>query len=333
MYSLSRRDSRKGETERNWYNAVENTFFRVTGVPTTPKVFGKVTADGHFCLSLVQIKKTIGLTRWDLRGKPLNGILGGSILEGKVAIITGGSRGMGECTARHFAKHGAQVIIADVLDDLGQAVAQDIGPSAQYVHCDISNESEMSNLVDTAIAQHGKLDIMFNNAGILDKPMKPNIVDNEKSTFEHVLSINTVGTFLATKHAARVMIPQRGGCIINTGSCVSVLGGLSSHAYVCSKFAVVGLVKNAAVELGKHGIRVNCISPHIIRTDLVKGFLDLDDEGIEKYYKHFGGKVLKSQDIADAALYLASDDAGYVSGHHLVVDGGYTIGNYDYGIF
>ncbi|KAK9153596.1 hypothetical protein Sjap_001076 [Stephania japonica] len=252
-------------------------------------------------------------------------------LEGKVAIITGGARGIGECTARLFRNHGAKVIIADIRDDLGSVVAQDIG--ATYIHCDITNESDMTNLVDTAISLHGKLDIMFNNAAIVDSSMKPSILDNNTNDFQNVINVNIVGPFLGTKHAARVMIPQRSGCIISTASCAAVTGGLSSHAYTCSKFAVVGLVKNTAVELGKYGIRVNSISPHIILTELVKEFLKLDEEGMNKFYSHFGGKLLTTQHIADAALYLASDDAGYVSGHNLVVDGGYTTGNYNFGLF
>nr|AKA09698.1 secoisolariciresinol dehydrogenase [Dysosma versipellis] len=258
-------------------------------------------------------------------------------LEGKVALITGGASGIGECTAKLFSKHGAKVVIADLQDDLGHSVCDAIGPSsASYVHCDVTNESHVQKAVDTAITNYGKLDIMFNNAGIVDPP-KPRIIDNEKADFEKVLSVNVTGVFLCTKHAARVMIPARSGSIISTASISSTVGAAASHAYTCAKHAVHGLTRNAACELGQFGIRVNCLSPYALSTPLARGFTKLaTDEELEtamSYYANLKGVVLKAEDVAQAALYFASDDSKYVSGQNLLIDGAFSVGNPSFNIF
>nr|GEV41336.1 hypothetical protein [Tanacetum cinerariifolium] len=221
-------------------------------------------------------------------------------LEGKVALITGAASGIGECTAKLFAKHGAKVVIADVQDDLGQLVCEAIGSTNSiYVHCDVTNEEDVKNAVDTAISAYGKLDILFNNAG-LPGTNKPRIVDNEKVDFEKVLSVNVTGVFLA------------------------------SHAYCCAKHAVVGLTKNLAVELGAFGIRVNCLSPSALVTPLSIQFAGVDGNVIENVMNEIAnlkGTTLKTDDVANAALFLASDEAKYISGQNLFVDGGFSITN------
>ncbi|PWA47856.1 alcohol dehydrogenase [Artemisia annua] len=252
-------------------------------------------------------------------------------LENKVAIVTGGARGIGECIVRLFAKHGAKVVIADVNDDLGKLLCQDLGSKfACFVHCDVTIESDIENLINTTIAKHGQLDIMVNNAGTVDEP-KLSILDNEKSDFDRVVSINLAGVFLGTKHAARVMIPKCSGSIITTASICSVTGGVASHAYTSSKHGVVGLAKNAAAELGKYNIRVNCVSPYFVPTKLAFKFLNMDETS--SFYSNLQGKTLGPQDIANATLFLASDESGYVSGHNLVVDGGYSVLNPAFGLF
>lgn len=154
------------------------------------------------------------------------------------------------------------------------------------------------------------------------------INENEKSDFERVISINLVWPFLGTKHAARVMIPSRSGSIITTASVCSVTGGIASHAYVSSKHGVLGLMRNAAVDLGRYGIRANCVSPYIVATPMGLDLAGKNYGGFgKKVYSHLGGAILKPEDVADAALFLGSDESKYVSGHNLIIDGGYNIMN------
>lgn len=260
-------------------------------------------------------------------------------LEGKVAVITGGASGIGESTARLFARQGAKVLIADVQDELGQSLCNDINSkdgssSSLFVHCDVTKEEDVENLIDTAISKYGKLDIMYNNAGI-SGVAKPDIVDNTKAEFEKVVGVNLVGAFLGTKHAARVMKPVRSGSVIMTASVAAVVGGAGPHAYACSKHGVVGLMKNTAVELGQFGIRVNCVSPYFVPTPMVKSLAGdmLGDDGNYHIYNNLKGPVLMPEDIAEAALYLGSDEAKYVSGQNIVVDGGFTIVNTGFCMF
>ncbi|XP_062173147.1 borneol dehydrogenase, mitochondrial-like [Alnus glutinosa] len=248
-------------------------------------------------------------------------------LEGKVALITGGASGIGESTARLFSKHGAKVVIADIQDDLGHSVCKDLNfQSTSFVHCDVTKEKDVENAVNLAVSKFGKLDIMFNNAGI-GGVAKTDIREITKAEFEQVIGVNLVGVFLGTKHAARVMIPARQGSIITTASTASTVGGSTPHGYTSSKHGVVGLMRNTAVELGQFGIRVNCVSPHLVATPLTKDFYKLDDDGIHRVYSNLKGTVLKVEDVAEAVLYLGSDESKYVSGHNLFVDGGFTIVN------
>ncbi|KAL9229867.1 hypothetical protein vseg_005287 [Gypsophila vaccaria] len=254
-------------------------------------------------------------------------------LKDKVALITGGASGIGAETARAFIKHGAKLMIADVQDDLGHTLSDELGShSASYVHCDVTNESHIKHAVDATVAHHGKLDILLNNAGILRRS-STNITEISKTEFEETVDVNLIGPFLGTKHAARVMIPAGKGCIINTASLTSVVGGLASHAYTCSKFAVLGLTKNTAVELGKYGIRVNCVSPHLVATPLVKSGFGLDDEDVSKVYCALKGRCCKPDDVAEAMVFLGSDESKFISGHNLVVDGGFSANNAGFCIF
>ncbi|XP_077230254.1 secoisolariciresinol dehydrogenase-like isoform X3 [Tasmannia lanceolata] len=257
-------------------------------------------------------------------------------LEGKVALITGGASGIGEHTAKLFTRHGAKVVIADIQDELGHSVCKDMGHEVStFIHCDVTNEADVQNAVDGAVAKYGKLDIMFNNAGIAD-PNKPSILRVEKADFERVLSINITGVFLGTKHAARVMIPARQGSIISTASVSSILGAAASHAYTCSKHAVLGLTRNAAAELGQFGVRVNCVSPYALTTPLAESFVGLQGEVFEKAMSSFAnlkGVYLKAEDVGQAVLYLGSDDSKYVSGLNLVIDGGFSVGNPSFDMF
>ncbi|KAI3826303.1 hypothetical protein L1987_00349 [Smallanthus sonchifolius] len=257
-------------------------------------------------------------------------------LKGKIALITGAASGIGECTAKLFAEHGAKIVIADVQDQLGHTVCDAIGSSnSKYVHCDITNEEDIKNVVDTTVATYGKLDIMFCNAGIVD-PNKARIMDVEKADFQRVLNVNVLGVFLSMKHAARVMVPARAGSIISTASLASSIGGAASHAYCSSKHAVAGLTKNLALELGQFGIRVNCLSPYAMVTPLASSFFRLDDEALENLMSsraNLKGVTLKTDDVANTALFLASDEARYISGQNLHIDGGLGVVNPSFGLF
>ncbi|XP_076912642.1 secoisolariciresinol dehydrogenase-like [Bidens hawaiensis] len=257
-------------------------------------------------------------------------------LEGKVVLITGAASGIGECSAKLFAEHGAKIVIADIQDQLGQAVCEAIGLSNSiYVHCDVTNEEDVKNAVDTAVEKFGKLDIMFSNAGIMD-PYKERVIDNEKADFERVLSVNVTGVFLGMKHAARVMVPARAGSILSMASSASNIGGVTTHAYTCAKHAVTGLTKNLAVELGQFGIRVNCLSPYAIATQMATCFLRMDRESVENManlHANLKGVTLKTDDVAKAALFLVSDEAKYISGHNLFIDGGFGIVNPSFNLF
>ncbi|XP_039022116.1 secoisolariciresinol dehydrogenase-like [Hibiscus syriacus] len=252
-------------------------------------------------------------------------------LYGKVALITGGASGLGECTTRLFVKHGAKVLIADIQDDLGHSLCQDLGPeNISYDHCDVTCESDVENVVNLVVSKYGKLDIMFNNAGIIgDNEVR--VTDTSTETFKRVFDINMLCGFLGAKHAARVMVPAKKGCILCTSSHSSKINYGNLHAYKASKHAVTGLTKSLSVELSEHGIRVNCISPHAIAITLFQKTLGLLDKkkGEEMIAASavLKGTVLEPEDFANAAMYLVSDEAKYVSGVNLPIDGGYCLNN------
>ncbi|XP_022983062.1 tropinone reductase-like 1 [Cucurbita maxima] len=250
-------------------------------------------------------------------------------LEGKVAIITGGASGIGASAVRIFHENGAKVVIADIQDEVGQKMADQLGEGVSYIHCDVSKEEDVRNLVDAAVCLHGKLDIMYSNAGVIDRPFS-GILDVTKFDLDKVLGVNVMGAFWGAKHAARVMIPEKKGCILFTTSATTNIAGLSTHPYAASKCAVLGLVRNLAAELGQHGIRVNCVAPFVVATGIAGPKDPMQAEMMENMvnrWSNLKGCVLKANDIARAALYLASDEASYVSGLNLVVDGGYSVVN------
>ncbi|KAM3288316.1 short chain aldehyde dehydrogenase 1 [Capsicum chacoense] len=270
-------------------------------------------------------------------------------LEGKVAIITGGAGGFGESTVRLFLQNGAKVVIADVQDEIGQSLCNNLlscpdnnnendndndnnNIDVTYIHCDVTKASDVENLIDTTVSKYGKLDIMFNNAGIPGN-LDFNIIDVDNENFKRVFDVNVYGSFLGAKYAARVMIPAKKGVILFTSSSASVSSGESPHSYTVSKHAVVGLMKNLCAELGQHGIRVNCVSPCAVATPLLVKAMGVDKSvvnGIICSSANLKGVVPTAEDVAEAALYLASDEAKFVSGVNLVIDGGYNGTNTTY---
>ncbi|XP_057499600.1 (+)-borneol dehydrogenase 2 [Actinidia eriantha] len=264
-------------------------------------------------------------------------------LLGKVALVTGGATGIGESIVRLFLEHGAKVCVVDIQDNLGQHLCETLGgePNTCFFHCDVTIEDNVRCAVDFAVEKFGTLDIMVNNAGLGGSP-SPDIRNVDLLEFEKIFDVNVKGVFLGMKHAARIMIPLMKGSIISICSVTSAIGGLGPHAYTGSKHAVLGLTKNVAAEMGKYGIRVNCVSPYAVATSLAVAHLHEEERTEDALvgFRDFVGRnanlqgvELTAADVANSVLFLASDEARYISGANLMVDGGFTSTNHSLRVF
>lgn len=252
-------------------------------------------------------------------------------LEGKVAAITGAASGFGAGAAKRFVAEGAKVVMGDIQDDAGQKLADEIGDSAVYVHCNVTIESEVSAMVDAAVSEFGQLDIMYNNAGVVGA-VGP-IASTPAEEWHRTIDIHLNGCFYGCKHAARVMIPRETGSIISMSSTAGIMGGLGPHAYTAAKHAIIGLTKSIAAELSNYGIRANAISPAGMATPMVAAITTGDPDDLEgtraalAQTSPLKGRPGLPEDVVNAALWLASDESGYTSGLTLTTDAAFTVGS------
>lgn len=241
-------------------------------------------------------------------------------LADKVALITGGSRGMGAAEARLFVEHGAQVAIADVLDAEGEVLAKELGPSARYIHLDVTDEQSWAECVDDVVQSFGALDVLVNNAGIAS--LAP-IVDTTTEEYLRVVGVNQLGVFLGIRTAIPAMTTAARASIVNISSIEGIAGSPATIAYSASKFAVRGMTKVAAIELAPLGIRVNSIHPGGVRTPMLDpiGGVNLAAR-VEPLIPM--KRLAAPEEIALLALFLASDESSYCTGSEFVADGGIT---------
>lgn len=247
-------------------------------------------------------------------------------LDGKVALITGGARGMGKAHVRHFVAEGAKVVFGDVLDEQGAAVAQKLSPgTCQYLHHDVTSQDDWAAAVALATGTFGKLDILVNNAGVL---AHGSILDMPLAEFRRIFEINAVGCWLGMKSVIEPMKSAGGGSIVNISSIEGLTGAAESSAYTASKFAIRGMTKAAAQELGALGIRVNSVHPGGILTRMVLETANtMDPERGERYLKALPlGRFGESVEVSRLVAFLASDDSSYCTGSEFVVDGGILSG-------
>jgi NAD(P)-dependent dehydrogenase (short-subunit alcohol dehydrogenase family) len=250
-------------------------------------------------------------------------------LDGKTAIVTGGTSGIGESVAKAFVSEGAKVVIVGRREEEGRALEKQIG--VRFVRADVANEADVEAMVGRTLEWFGRLDCLVNNAGI-PSPMI-SITETDAAAVDQVLAVNVRGVILGVKHAARVMLRDGSGSIINIGSVAGHRGGLSAHVYSAAKGAVSAFTRSAAAELGEKGIRVNCISPGAIVTGIFGKNAGLEGAKADKVAGVVKEVFTSIQpipraglpdDIAQAAVFLASDASGFVNGQDLVVDGGQT---------
>ncbi len=246
-------------------------------------------------------------------------------LDGKVALISGGARGQGATEANLFAREGAKVVFGDVLDDQGKQVEAEIhevSGEALYIHLDVTREDDWVSAVETAVSRYGKLDILVNNAGIT---IRKTIEDTTEEDWDRIMAINAKGVFLGTKQAIPAMRRSGGGSIINISSTAGLVGSpYSGASYAATKGAVRLFTKSTAIQYAKEGIRCNSVHPGLLETPMTEDILADAAHREERTQRIPLGKIGTAEDIAYGVLYLASDEASFITGSELVIDGGAT---------
>lgn len=250
-------------------------------------------------------------------------------MKGKVALVTGGTSGIGRVTAEMFAVRGAKVVLTGRRDTEGQDVVKSIrgrGGEAHFVKGDISIEADVKRMVSETVSKFGRLDYAFNNAGIEGDIGVP-IVESSEANYRRVFDINVLGVLLSMKHEVPAMLAGGGGAIVNCASVAGRSGFPGVSVYCASKHAVLGLTKVAAMEYSAKGVRVNAVSPAVIETDMADRFMDAmggSEAKKQMTAMHPIGRTGRSEEVAGAVLFLCSDDASFITGHDLLVDGGFT---------
>ncbi|WP_181311765.1 SDR family NAD(P)-dependent oxidoreductase [Nocardioides campestrisoli] len=248
-------------------------------------------------------------------------------LAGKVVVVTGGASGIGRACVARFVEEGCTTVVADVQHGPGEALAAELGDLASYVHVDVTDEGSIAGLVDAVLARHGRLDVFMANAAVFGA-IGP-IADQRTSDVDLTLAVNLRGVILSLKHAARAMVPQGAGVIITTASPGGLIGGAGPHVYSATKAGVIGLTRSVAAELRPRGIRVTAVVPGAIASAMTASALVGDAADLEAAAERMAqgsmlGRAGLPEDLAGAVAFLASDDAGYITGSELFVDAGYT---------
>ena len=250
-------------------------------------------------------------------------------LEDKVTIITGAGSGMGRVAAELFAREGASVVLADVTEETAEATADTVrqgGGRATAIAADVSREDDARRMVDHAVATFGRVDCLYNNAGVMPAA-DHSVIDTDVETWDKVMAVNLRGVFLGCKYAIPKMVEQGSGSIINIASFVAILGcSVPQDAYTASKGAVLALTRSLAVQFAPKGVRTNAISPGPIETPLLMDWLVKDEEAKRiRLARNPSGRFGKPEEIVNVAVYLASDESRWTNGANLVIDGGITV--------
>ncbi|MEO7421101.1 MAG: 3-oxoacyl-ACP reductase [Ornithinibacter sp.] len=242
-------------------------------------------------------------------------------LEGKVAVVTGGCSGIGLATVRRFAQEGARVVIGDLADAAGEALAEEVGGA--YVHCDVADKDDVDALFAAVVERFGRLDIAFNNAGI-SPPEDASILDTDLEAWRRVQEVNLTSVFLCCKAALTHMVAQGSGSIINTASFVAVMGAATSQiSYSASKGGVLSMSRELGVQFARQGIRVNALCPGPVNTPLLQDLFASDPERAERRLVHVPmGRFAEPEEMANAVLFLASDESSFMTASTFLVDGG-----------